>query len=89
MAESIVRLPRNQNIDYDFIAFTFKNKHSYEDFGIIRTSDGDRYNFNLAPTMTDKTAEVPGGDGMYYFGTHHKQKDFNISFASDINCGFY
>lgn len=81
MGESIVKVPTDLTMDYDFIAFTFNGKHSYEDFGIIRTSDGDRYNDNLAPTMTDKTAEVPGGDGTYYFGTTHKQKDFNISFA--------
>lgn len=83
MGESIVKVPADLTMDYDFIAFTFNGKHSYEDFGIIRTSDGDRYNDNLAPTMTDKTAEVPGGDGIYYFGTTHKQKDFNISFAFD------
>jgi predicted phage tail component-like protein len=82
MAESIVRIPKN-NTDYDFIAFTFNNKHSYEDMNIIRTSDGNRYNEDLAPTINDLTAEVPGGDGMYYFNTHHKQKVFNISFAFD------
>jgi hypothetical protein len=67
----------------DFLAFSFNGKHSWDDFHIYRTSDGDRYNENLTPTLTDKTAEVPGGDGMYYFGTTHKQRDFNISFAFD------
>jgi predicted phage tail component-like protein len=83
MAESIVKVPLDATMDYDYIAFSFNGKHSYEDFGIYRTSDGDRYNENLIPTLQDKTAEVPGGDGMYYFGSTHKQKEFNISFAFD------
>ena len=83
MAESIVRVPNGDNSGLDFIAFSFNGKHSYQDFGLIRTSDGDRYNENIAPTLEDKTAEVPGGDGMYYFGTTHKSKQFNVSFAFD------
>ena len=38
---------------------------------------------NLVPPMQDKTADVPGGDGQYYFGTYHKPKVFDISFAFD------
>ncbi len=83
MAEIVVKIPNDRQADYDFIAFSFNGKHSFEDFGLIRTSDGSRYNINLAPTMQDKTAEVPGGNGMYYFGTTYKQKDFPISFAFD------
>ena len=83
MAVSIVKIPQNVHADYDFVAFSFNNKHSYEDFGIVRVSEGSRYNENLSPTLTDKTAEVPGGDGTYYFNTQHKQKVFNISFAFD------
>jgi hypothetical protein len=48
---------------FDFIGFTYNNLHSYEEFKIYRTSDGDRYNDNLLPTFTDKTVDVPGGDG--------------------------
>lgn len=80
--ESIVKVPSVAG-DMDFLAFSFNGKHSWDDFGIIRTSDGDRYNENLVPAMQDKTAEVPGGDGMYYFGTTHKQRDFNINIAFD------
>ncbi len=83
MAESIVKLPSQEAQGMDFLAFSFNGKHSWDDFHIYRTSDGDRYNENLTPTLTDKTAEVPGGDGMHYFGTTHKQRDFNISFAFD------
>jgi hypothetical protein len=78
----IVKVPQN-NADYDFIAFSFDGYHSYEDFGIYRTSDGSRYAENLAPTLADKTADVPGGDGMYFFSTKHKQQTFNINFAFD------
>ena len=81
----------------DFIAFAFGDFNSkafyiknpteepanYIKGGIIRTSDGDRYNINLVPPMNDKTADVPGGDGQYYFGTCHKPKVFDISFAFD------
>ena len=81
MAESIVKVPSTASSDFDFLAFSFNGKHSYDDFKLYRTSDGDRYNTELSPQMTDKTAENVGGDGMYFFGTNHKQKVFNISFT--------
>jgi len=34
----------------DYIGFTFNNVHSSE-LGILRTSDGSRFNENLLPTM--------------------------------------
>ena len=83
MAESIVKVPSAEAQGLDFLAFSFNGKHSWDDFHIYRVINGDRYEENLSPTLTDKTAEVPGGDGMYYFGTTHKQKEFNISFAFD------
>lgn len=66
----------------DFLGFTFGGKHS-SSMGITRTSDGSRYNENLLPTLTDKTVQVPGGDGTYYFGSYFTQKQFSISFATD------
>ena len=80
---SIVKVPKNATADYDFVAFSFDGKHSYEDMGIIRTSGGDRFTMDLAPTMQDKTVEVPGGHGTQYFGTEFKKRDFRISFAFD------
>lgn len=82
MAESIVKVPEGC-ADQDFIAFSFNGKHSYKDFGLIRTSDGERYNENINPNLEDITVEVPGADGSYYFGTTHKQRNFNVSFAFD------
>ena len=82
MAESIVKVPEGC-VDQDFIAFSFNGKHSYKDFGLIRTSDGSRYNENINPNLEDITVDVPGADGSYYFGTTHKQRNFNVSFAFD------
>jgi predicted phage tail component-like protein len=67
----------------DFIGFTYNGKHSWNDLGIYRTSDGSRYNANLTAAMTDKTAEVAGSDGQYYFGTTFKNKTFTINYAFD------
>lgn len=84
MAESIVKAPLNADSkDYDFLAFSFNGKHSYDDFGIYRVSDGDRYNTELTPQMNDKTVDNVGGDGMFFFGTTHKQRVFNVNFAFD------
>ena len=54
----------------DYIGFIFNGKHSSE-FGIVRTSDGSRFNENLLPTIQDKTVQVPGGDGTYFFGSYY------------------
>lgn len=69
-----------QSIDY--VGFTFNGTHSSQ-LGIVRTSDGSRFNENLLPTIQDKTVQVPGGDGTYYFGSFYTQKPFNIQFAFD------
>jgi predicted phage tail component-like protein len=69
--------------NYDFIGFTYNGKHSYRDLGIYRTIDGSRYNDNLTATLTDKTSDVPGGDGQYYFGTTFKNRTFTVQFAFD------
>lgn len=69
-----------------FLAFTFGDFDSTS-FGnnndrIYRTIN-DRHNIELAPPMQDITADIPGSDGQYYFGTFHKPKVFNIDFAFD------
>lgn len=83
MTECRVTAPEDITMDYDYIAFSFNGLHSYKDFGIYRTSDGDRYNEDLSPQMNDLTADNPSADGMYFFNAYHKQKNFNISFAFD------
>lgn len=66
----------------DFIGFKYNGIHSSE-LGIVRTSDGSRFNENLLPSMQDKTVQVPGADGTYYFGSYFTQRQFNIPFAFD------
>lgn len=66
----------------DFISFSFNGVHSSE-LGIIRTSDGSRFNENLLPTIQDKTVQVPGGDGTYFFGSYYTQRQFNVPIAFD------
>lgn len=66
----------------DFLGFEF-NGYRSEDLGIVRTSDGDRYNENLHPEINDITAEVPGMDGNYYFGSTFGVKNFTINIAFD------
>jgi hypothetical protein len=83
MDEIRVYAPKDSNADYDYIAFSFDGKHSYEDLHIIRTSDGDRYNENLFPTLKDTAVEVPGGDGMYFLKTGKGPREFAINFAFD------
>lgn len=71
-----------------YLGFTYGKKsdgtpmHS-SDLGIVRTSDGSRFNENLLPTIQDKTVQVPGGDGTYYFGSYYTQKQFTVPFAFD------
>lgn len=69
--------------DLDFIGFTYGDKHSVRDLGIYRTSDGSRFNINLIPSLTDKAIDVPEGDGQYFFGSQHKNRQFVINFAFD------
>lgn len=66
----------------DFLGFTFNGYHSSE-LGLVRVSDSNRYTENLLPTIQDKTVQVPGGDGTYYFGSFYTQRPINISVAFD------
>ena len=66
----------------DFTGFSFNGFHS-EDLGIVRVSDGDRYKDELTPEFDDATVDIPGGDGIYYFGSYYKSKKFTINIAFD------
>ena len=84
MSDSTIKIPKNTERDYDFIAFSFKGLHSFEDFGIYRVSDSNQgYNDTLTPTAQDKVVDNATGDGQYYFESYHKNKVFNIKFAFD------
>jgi hypothetical protein len=67
----------------DFVGFSFGQWHCIRDGHIYRTSDGSRYNQNLAPAFDDKTQSIPGANGQFYFGTFHKNRSFTINFAFD------
>lgn len=66
----------------DFLGFTFGGYHS-SDLGITRVSGGDRYNEQLSPEIKDRTAEVPGLNGEYYFGSDFGSRQFDIEIAYD------
>lgn len=66
----------------DFLGFTFAGVRS-EDLGFCRTSDGDRYEESLQPDVRDNTAEVPGMDGEYFFGSNYEPKQIEINIAFD------
>ena len=75
----------------DFIGFSFQpiingvpqeEIHS-SDLNILRVSDGSRYSENLLPTMKDQTAEIPGGDGMYWWKTNNTSRNFTANIAFD------
>lgn len=66
----------------DYIGFSYNGIHS-SDLGIVRVSNGSRFDENLLPTIQDKTVQVPGGDGTYYFGSYYTQRQFSVSFAFD------
>lgn len=66
----------------DFIGFTFNGVHSSE-LGLMRVSDGSRYTEELLPNFQDKTAQIPGADGTYYYGSYYTQKPFNLSVVFD------
>lgn len=65
-----------------FLGFTIGKTHSSE-LKIVRVSSGDRYEQNLLPDFKDRTVEVPGGNGSYYFGSQYTSRKFTINFAFD------
>ena len=66
----------------DFIGFSFCGVNS-SDLGILRVSDGSRYNEYLLPNSQDNTTQIPGGDGTYYFGTYYTNRPISIQIAFD------
>ena len=66
----------------DFLGFQLGDEHSYG-LNITRVTMGDRYTDILLPSFTDQTADVPGGDGTYYWDTYYTSKIITIDFAFD------
>lgn len=66
----------------DFLGFTLDGVHS-SSLGIVRVSDGSRYNEELVPEFEDKIVKVSGRNDTYYFGSEYKQRTFEIKIAFD------
>ena len=66
----------------DYIGFTFDNIHSSE-LGLMRVSDGSRYEQDLLPPLQDKKVQVAGRDGEIYFNSQYNTKPIKVSVAFD------
>ena len=66
----------------DFISFSYNGVHS-TDLGIVHVSSSDRYADALLPTIQDKTVQVPGSDGTYFFGSYYTQRPITLNIAFD------
>lgn len=71
----------------DFTGFTFGNWHSTDlETGLVtvlRVSGGDRYDEELFPEMKDRTVEIAGVNGEYYFGSDYGTRKIEIEIAYD------
>lgn len=70
----------------DFTGFIFKTGNgtfTSESLGITRVSEGDRYKDSLVPEIEDKTVEIPGLDGAYFYGSNFKTRTISLSIAFD------
>ena len=65
-----------------FLGFMFCGQHS-SDFNIVRVIDSNRFKDSLVPEFKDETVDIPGADGVYYFGTTFDKRTFEVSFAFD------
>ena len=67
---------------HDFCGFRWNDKHSSE-YGIVRVSDGSRYNDTILPAFQDTTQKMPGSDGTLYWESFYTNKTFSINIAFD------
>ena len=72
----------NPVYDFEFLGFSFNGRHSSE-FGLTVVSPSDRTQENIFTSFEDKTVEVSGRDGAYYFGTEIKRKELGLTVAFD------
>lgn len=72
----------NPVYDFEFLGFSFNGRHSSE-FGLTVVSPSDRTQENMFASFEDKTLEVSGRDGAYYFGTEVKTKGLTLTVAFD------
>lgn len=65
-----------------YLGFKYGDTHSSE-LGIVRTSNGNRFDENLFPTITDKSLEITGRDGKILQNTQYGTKNITVQFAFD------
>lgn len=68
--------------DFEFIGLTYGGIHSSE-LGLTVVAPSNFFSEPLFAEFEDKTIEVDGRDGAYYFGTRVKAKSLEVSFAFD------
>ena len=66
----------------DFVDFSFNGKSNRE-LGLLRVSDGSRYNEQLLPQLKDNTVDPEGVDGVLFFNTFYKTKQITLNVAYD------
>ena len=67
---------------HDFCGFKWRGEHS-SNHGIVRVSDGSRYNDTILPAFQDTTQKMPGSDGTLYWESFYTNKTFSINIAFD------
>ncbi len=72
----------NRAVKGDYIGFTFGGVHSSE-LGLVRVSNGSRYEMDLLPPLQDKTVQVAGRDGAVYFNSQYNTKPIKVPIAFD------
>lgn len=66
----------------DLTGFKFGDYHSSQ-FGLIRVSNGSRYNEYLLSTLKNTTSDMPGMMGTLFFGTQKTTRTFQVDVAFD------
>ena len=72
-------------LDYmrrSFISFSYGGKH-IEDFDLIATISGDRWERDGYSTFDDITSQYDNLDGQYYWGTHYKTHTITFKLSTD------
>lgn len=84
ISKGFVQRKYNSNFDpgSEFLDFQFGDFIGSSN-GLVRVSDGDRYELALTPELQDFVIDIPNGIGQYYYGTNYQTKKINISFAFD------
>ncbi len=72
----------NKAVKGDFIGFTYGGVH-FSGHGLMRVSDGSRYSTYLLPSINNKSVQIPGKDGSYFFNSSFGNMEFSISVAYD------